>query len=675
MFCRKCGKKISDNSEFCSYCGSKTSPVRKSVSVVTEEYRIQNEQKHQKANNRLVKVLILTIVVALLGIGAIIFLNRDVFLREAKGKNNHVETETSLSEDMVNGAAETIAEDETVGQETEIIEFDEQILALNQIESDIYTIDVFAENYQPGERNIHYSWSRNLFYGLEDVDPGSGADGQINGYDISRKVLKNAVTGNKMEYEIYKNPSTGKVNKIVSIEYIGRELEITDYYYDDRGRVNFIFIREDVNYVPSYAIPTKDGERFYFNSDCMVKWRIVSGGVQTNYVIGPEEAAENKSGTEMMYSECTAQLQAAYDAVEIRMINAAYNTYNVVLQAEGLTEISGYVYDQNSQAMSDVVVTLCEAETVLYEENTNADGFYSIIVPSENRDYWLKFSYEGYVTANLYNIEVDQYVLSEFQETVYLVPETDVDYNIHIEMYDALNYAADGSGMERLSNAAVYIREGMNHREGNVVAQGTADADGTIQVALKPGMYTAEVVKAGYDNAYYNFAARYDQVQVRFNASPTLASGEVRIVLTWGATPDDLDSHLFTPYDSTLGDATYHIWYGNKSDAVGNNLDVDDTTSYGPETMTIPVLRNGLYKYYVADYTNCNGNNPASYDMSRSGATIHVYTANGLNATFHVPVNTSGVIWEVFEIRNGAIVPIQRYYSNIDDKTWWHNDK
>lgn len=188
-------------------------------------------------------------------------------------------------------------------------------------------------------------------------------------------------------------------------------------------------------------------------------------------------------------------------------------------------------------------------------------------------------------------------------------------------------------------------------------------------------MYTAEVAKSGYDNTYYNFAVRPGMGDVQINASPKLASGEVRIVLTWGETPYDLDSHLFTPYDSAFGDDTYHIWYGNKQDAVGNNLDVDDTDSYGPETMTIPVLKNGLYKYYVADFTDCSGNNPTSYDMSNSGAVVNVYTSNGLSATFTVPTNRPGVIWEVFEIRNGVIVPNQRYYSNIEDKTWWHSDK
>lgn len=155
-------------------------------------------------------------------------------------------------------------------------------------------------------------------------------------------------------------------------------------------------------------------------------------------------------------------------------------------------------------------------------------------------------------------------------------------------------------------------------------------------------MYTAEIVKQGYDNTYYNFAVRPDMEEVQINASPKLTEGEVRIVLTWGSTPNDLDSHLFTPYDNVFGDTTYHIWYGNRSDAVGNNLDVDDVNGYGPETVTIPALKNGLYKYYVADFTNCSGNRTASYDLSHSGARVNVYTSNGLTASFTVPSNMPG---------------------------------
>jgi uncharacterized protein YfaP (DUF2135 family) len=101
-------------------------------------------------------------------------------------------------------------------------------------------------------------------------------------------------------------------------------------------------------------------------------------------------------------------------------------------------------------------------------------------------------------------------------------------------------------------------------------------------------------------------------------------------------------------------------------------LDVDDTDGRGPETVTIVDLeKTGLYKYYVADYTNCSDGNYSSYQLSNSDATVRVYTDEGLVATFHVPTDREGVIWEVFEIRNGNIVPAQRFYRAVQDKDWW----
>ena len=141
---------------------------------------------------------------------------------------------------------------------------------------------------------------------------------------------------------------------------------------------------------------------------------------------------------------------------------------------------------------------------------------------------------------------------------------------------------------------------------------------------------------------------------------------------SWGYTPSDLDSHLFT----TKGSASDHIWYGDQYDDFNNYLDVDDTSSFGPETVTIRSFsKDDYYKYCVVDFTNCAGGNPTSYEMSMSGATVNVYSTNGLVGTYHVPTNTSGVIWEVFEIRNGILSPIQRYYNNVSDKEWWHGDK
>ena len=534
------------------------------------------------------------------------------------------------------------------------------------------TIDIYANNYTP-VRNSSLYWDNTLFYTLEDVYPNKSTDGQINSYLVTKKTFVNAATGNRMEYEIYTKPSTGVVNKIVSIEYFQDHLEITDYYYLDNGKVSFVFVRDDINYVPSYAVPTKDGQRFYFNSDCMVKWRIVSGGRITNYCIGSPSTNENKNGSEILYNSLDAQSKAAYDEAEKNILNAAYNTYNTVLGAESVGWITGFVYNADETARTDAHIYLWKDNEYLYRCSPAADGSYFIAVPGTPDTYRLVIVTPGCDTIIVYDITIVVGVLYTYVDTIYVMDQSAAGYQQVLQVRDALNYAANGVDMMAVPDAQINIRCGLNAKTTEVIASGTTDSLGNCNVQLLPGMYTVEVIKPGYDIIYVNIVIRIDLGTVEIHFSPSLPAGEMRIVLSWGAWPYDLDSHLFTPYDSSLGDEGYHIFYSNQSDAAGDNLDVDDTTSYGPETITIPVVKDGLYKYYVVDYSNCSHGSPTSFDMSNSGAVVNVYTSSGLVATFHVPTGQSGVIWEVFEIRNGQIIPNQRYYNNIDTTDWWYH--
>lgn len=114
----------------------------------------------------------------------------------------------------------------------------------------------------------------------------------------------------------------------------------------------------------------------------------------------------------------------------------------------------------------------------------------------------------------------------------------------------------------------------------------------------------------------------------------------MRIVLTWGQNPRDLDSHLIYPGN--------HIYFGDKvgTDA---NLDVDDTDSFGPETITINKKRLGeSYLYAVQDFTNRIASNSSS--LSASDAKVFVYVGSSLVRTYNVPVNKQGNVWAVFRL-------------------------
>ena len=80
-------------------------------------------------------------------------------------------------------------------------------------------------------------------------------------------------------------------------------------------------------------------------------------------------------------------------------------------------------------------------------------------------------------------------------------------------------------------------------------------------------------------------------------------------------------------------------------------LDVDDISSFGPETITIQQQSGGIYRYSVHDYTNRS--TASSTALGASGAKVTVYGLGLFPSTFYVP-NQPGNLWTVFEIGGGA---------------------
>jgi uncharacterized protein YfaP (DUF2135 family) len=122
--------------------------------------------------------------------------------------------------------------------------------------------------------------------------------------------------------------------------------------------------------------------------------------------------------------------------------------------------------------------------------------------------------------------------------------------------------------------------------------------------------------------------------------------------LTWGATPSDLDAHLTGP----LSDGTrFHVYWDNKV-VTGANLDIDDISSYGPETITITNQIAGLYRFSVHDFSN--ELLTSSSALSQSGAQVRVYRGSTLIATYNVPQNIPGTLWTVFELNGTTITTV-----------------
>ena len=126
--------------------------------------------------------------------------------------------------------------------------------------------------------------------------------------------------------------------------------------------------------------------------------------------------------------------------------------------------------------------------------------------------------------------------------------------------------------------------------------------------------------------------------------SKELTGDQYRVVLKWGNTPADLDSHLINE--------NFHVYYAAKT-ATGYDamLDLDDTDGVGPETVTFTVENNQTYSYYVKDYTNRDSTSSSA--LGASGATVMIYHGNSVTEK-HVPKGV-GIYWHVFDLVNGRI--------------------
>lgn len=129
-----------------------------------------------------------------------------------------------------------------------------------------------------------------------------------------------------------------------------------------------------------------------------------------------------------------------------------------------------------------------------------------------------------------------------------------------------------------------------------------------------------------------------------------LQGNEFWIVLVWGRNPADLDSHFVGP--GAGGDERFHISYNNKTYSVNGKryayIDVDDRSSYGPETTTIEVMTPGTYYFYVHDYTNKN--KPGATALGNSGARVNIYKGIYSLNRYEVTPSATGIYWNVCRI-------------------------
>ena len=173
---------------------------------------------------------------------------------------------------------------------------------------------------------------------------------------------------------------------------------------------------------------------------------------------------------------------------------------------------------------------------------------------------------------------------------------------------------------------------------------------------LQYGTYEVSATLSGYISLSRTVTHNLQVTSSVFALSQQLAAGQFRIVLSWQATPEDLDAHLWT----TVGDIMYEVYYGDQGSASLAPfvlLDNDDVDGYGPETITIYQMSSpGIFA--VKNYSG----DPA---ITTSGAQVEIYSGNQKIGNYSVPTTGTGIWWYVFDLSPQGVITPKNTISDI----------
>ncbi|TKD70719.1 cell wall-binding repeat-containing protein [Pseudalkalibacillus hwajinpoensis] len=314
--------------------------------------------------------------------------------------------------------------------------------------------------------------------------------------------------------------------------------------------------------------------------------------------------------------------------------------------------VTGSVSDAVSkEKLSGVKITAYKDGEFFRTTSSKDDGSYELDL--QPGFYKLVYKKNGYKNEVFNNAEVTRDGLTYNPELKLVSDQHEGPGEVSGEITNALNG-------NPVNGATITFRKGVNSKDGEVVQTTSTDENGEYKIKLDAGSYTGTITKEGYVAATFTITSLGGLHSKNQNATitPLLADEETRIILSWGENPSDLDSHLVGSYD---GAELFHIYYADdyyKDGELAVTLDRDDTTSYGPETITLNQTEGGVYEYFVHDYSNQG--EYGSTALSESDAKVEIYKGSYLIKTFYVPTNKTGVIWKVFNIENGQIIPINK---------------
>lgn len=526
------------------------------------------------------------------------------------------------------------SEDTTVEADNETDEIvedtagDTETNTLENVETDeIEVIEEVAE--EAGE------WKDLVFSRLEK--PSDSANAPINKFDFSRKSYITE-EGNIINYDIYTNPESKKIEKITSYTATGDVYEIRDFYYDD-GDVNYVSEYTESITLPVNIASSMVKSRYYFADDKMVRYIYCEDDNATEYT-----KADFK-----IYSEGTIE---QYKYLEKDILEKSKENLERVNKLSSIETVKGFVLDEYNQPLFDVAIIMYDEDNnVVAETSTDGDGRYSLEIETSDKKHRIEFIKDTLHTVEYYDVYALDGSKTYYAETVYM------SYENNEQLYNSQIFIKDADDINVIINdGSVKFRDGFNNRDGEIFLTGSLGEAGQVIAPVRAGNYTIEVEREGYFPLFFNFSVNTNHQATIEYISKVINDNEIKCVLNFETTPLDLDIRAITSNNVKT--------YKSINDSVG---------STACETIFVNSVGTDTYKIYISNYTDIVGGDQMSYRLSKSRAKIAVYNCNGLVTYAYVPEASAGVVWNPLEIRNGKVINVGDYYNSIGENSLFTN--
>ena len=343
------------------------------------------------------------------------------------------------------------------------------------------------------------------------------------------------------------------------------------------------------------------------------------------------------------------------------IINEGPKTVKLSQKSTAETKITGNVKDASTgNWIDEAIIQFKKGEMTIATTKSDSNGSFETVLPADS--YEIVISKEGYVSVTTNQTIVENE--TKYMGVVELIPGNKNDQGgFSGTIIDALTGNA-------VSGVTLQVRSGANSPDTNdILLNLTTDSNGYYEYkpsdlfglkrGLPSGQYTITASKVGYITSSFNIIVRGNEFVGNQNGiiSPNLDDNEYRIVLRWGSTPSDLDSHYNAIAESD------HVYYSRKNGSTAE-LDVDDTSSYGPETITVAdftSLTEG-FVYSVHDFSNRSSS--TSQALSNSNAYVTIYHGEYSPVVFNVPVGYTGTVWNVFKVDTDGKIQAVNSFDN-----------